>query len=200
MNELRKIIGENLANLRKNRKITQLELAERFGYSDKAISKWENGDTLPDVETLYQLCNFYGVNLDYLCDKDNINKKILGVSINNKLSLMNKIFITALVSSFVWILATIIFVYLLLISSKNYWEVFIWAIPVTCILIIVMNRLYFKNKFLAFNLLTIMVWSTITGCYLQFVQYNVWPLFLVGVPIQLALILWLGIKPVNKNK
>ena len=44
----------------------------------------------------------------------NINKKILGVSINNKLSLMNKIFITALVGSFVWILATIIFVYLLL--------------------------------------------------------------------------------------
>ena len=51
MESLRKIIGSNLAELRKERKITQLELAEMFGYAAKAISKWEKGDTLPDVET-----------------------------------------------------------------------------------------------------------------------------------------------------
>lgn len=200
MNELRKIIGENLATLRKNRKITQLELAERFGYSDKAISKWENGDTLPDIETLYQLCNFYGVKIDYLCDEENINKKVKNLSVDNKLSLTNKIFITALVTSFVWILATIIYVYLLIISNQNYWEIFIWAIPVSCLIIALMNKLYFKNKMLAFNLFSLMVWSVITGCFIQFIEYNIWPLFLVGVPIQIALILWLGIKPINKKE
>ncbi|MGM9873927.1 MAG: helix-turn-helix domain-containing protein [Bacilli bacterium] len=198
MNELRKIIGDNLANLRKNKKITQLELAERFGYSDKAISKWENGDMLPDVETLYQLCNFYGISLDYLCDENNINKKPLSVSLNKKLSLFNRICITALVASFVWILATIIFVYLLILSNINYWQIFVWAIPLTTLIILFMNRIYFKNKFLAFTLFSLMVWSIIAGCYIQFVSYNIWPLFLVGVPIQLALILWLGINPKNR--
>ena len=52
MEELKSIIGENLASLRKEKKLTQAELAERFNYTDKAISKWEKGETSPDIETL----------------------------------------------------------------------------------------------------------------------------------------------------
>ena len=72
MDDLKVIVGRNLAALRKRRKLTQLELAEQMNYSDKAVSKWEQGATLPDLETLKQLCDFYGVTLDYLVDKDNI--------------------------------------------------------------------------------------------------------------------------------
>ena len=64
MKDLRKIIGDNLTELRKRRGLTQLELAEKFNYTDRAVSKWENGDTLPDVEVLYQLCEYYGVTMD----------------------------------------------------------------------------------------------------------------------------------------
>ena len=66
MKEIREIVSENLTELRKEKKLTQLELAEKINYSDKAVSKWENGDTLPDIETLQKLCDFYGVTLDYL--------------------------------------------------------------------------------------------------------------------------------------
>ena len=77
MNDLRSIIGNNLSSLRKNKKLTQLELAEKMGYSDKAVSKWEKGDTLPDIETLYQLCNFYQVTLDFLVDTKGLENKNL---------------------------------------------------------------------------------------------------------------------------
>ena len=66
MDDLKIIIGKNLSSLRKARKLTQLELAEKLNYSDKAVSKWEQGATTPDIETLKQLCDFYGVTLDYL--------------------------------------------------------------------------------------------------------------------------------------
>ena len=74
--DIKQIIAKNLANLRKNKKITQTELAEQFGYSDKAISKWENGDTLPDIQTLYQLCEFYNVTLDFLVSEQSFDEKI----------------------------------------------------------------------------------------------------------------------------
>jgi transcriptional regulator with XRE-family HTH domain len=54
MRDVRQIIADNLIELRKVNKLTQLELAEKLNYSDKAISKWERGESLPDVEILCQ--------------------------------------------------------------------------------------------------------------------------------------------------
>ena len=57
----KEIVRENLVKLRKEHKLTQMELAEKIGYSDKAISKWERGESAPDVATLVQLADL-GVN------------------------------------------------------------------------------------------------------------------------------------------
>ena len=66
MEDLKIIVGKNLAALRKKKKLTQIELADKFNYSDKAVSKWEQGATLPDLETLCQLCDFYRVTTEVL--------------------------------------------------------------------------------------------------------------------------------------
>ena len=63
---LKLIIAQNLVELRKNKGLTQIQLAEKFGYSDKAVSKWEHGEAVPDIETLAKLVDYYGVTLDYL--------------------------------------------------------------------------------------------------------------------------------------
>ena len=55
--DIKKCIAENIADLRKYNKMTQGELATMLNYSDKAISKWEHGEALPDIEVLIQLCN-----------------------------------------------------------------------------------------------------------------------------------------------
>ena len=78
MKELREIIGQNLTELRKQKGYTQISLAEKLNYSDKAISKWEKGTSLPSIDVLLDLANLYGVTLDYLVKEgDSKEKKLL---------------------------------------------------------------------------------------------------------------------------
>ena len=66
MENIKEIIASNLASLRKERKFTQQELASKLNYSDKAVSRWEHAETLPDIETLCKICEIYGVKFEYL--------------------------------------------------------------------------------------------------------------------------------------
>ena len=66
MENVKEIIAKNLVELRKSRKYTQQQLAEKLNYSDKAISRWEHAESLPDIETLCKIADYYHVTLDYL--------------------------------------------------------------------------------------------------------------------------------------
>ncbi len=190
--DIKQIIAKNLANLRKNKKITQTELAEQFGYSDKAISKWENGDTLPDIQTLYQLCEFYNVTLDFLVSEQSFDEKIKYINHLNKKVIINNSLIELLYCSFVWILAVIIYVYLYTFSEINYWQIFIWAIPATTIVMLLFTKVR-KQKLYTFIVRSLFFWTLVTACYIQFIEYNIWPLFFLMIPIQVALILTIAI-------
>lgn len=190
--DIKQIIAKNLANLRKNKKITQTELAEQFGYSDKAISKWENGDTLPDIQTLYQLCEFYNVTLDFLVSEQSFEEKIKYINHLNKKVIINNSLIELLYCSFVWILAVIIYVYLYTFSEINYWQIFIWALPATTIVMLLFTKVW-KQKLYTFIVRSLFFWTLVTACYIQFIEYNIWPLFFLMIPIQVALILTIAI-------
>lgn len=199
MNNIRENIGKNLTELRKQKGLTQFEVAEKFHYSDKSVSKWENGDTLPDVETLEEICEFYGVTLDFIIkdnSKEDYAKQLTTSELNNRIA------ISTLLTSIVWMTATIIFVYTLI--SKNYtayWMAFVWAVPVSALILILMNRIYFRNKLMYFILYSIMSWTLLASVFLQLLSYNLWPLFLIGIPLQASLVIWLNIKHYpKKNK
>lgn len=194
MESLRKIIGSNLAELRKERKITQLELAEMFGYTDKAISKREKGDTLPDVETLYQLASFYGVTIDYLTNDIPLEEKEIITNPTKQTNIKaNRISIVLLSISLVWMLATICFVWIMVFNSVNYYQVFIYAISLTAIVLILFNKTWGERKY-NFYIYTLFLWSLISSIYVGFLQYNLWPLFLLGVPSQILIFLWSRMK------
>ena len=69
MKAIKEVLIENLISLRKEHKLTQLELAEKIGYSDKAVSRWEHGEVLPDVETLDTPLVTYGNLLSALLEE-----------------------------------------------------------------------------------------------------------------------------------
>ena len=196
MDDLRHIVGKNLAELRKRHGLTQLELAEKFNYTDRAISKWENGDTLPDLEVLYNLCEFYGVTIDYLTHEENARF----VKQDEPLSSLNKIAITALVSSVIWSLATVVFVLSLLRKSTPLWQSFIWAVPLNMVFLVVFNHSYFHLRLLTFISWSIFIWSFLAGAFLSFLQADLWPIFLLGIPAQITMVLWLNIRHTAKNK
>lgn len=68
------LIGESIKRLRRERELTQEEVAAHLGISFQAISKWERGDGYPDITMLPALSNYFGVSVDNLLGMDEINK------------------------------------------------------------------------------------------------------------------------------
>ena len=72
-------IGEFLKYLRKNKGLTQEQLAEHFCVSSRTVSRWENGNNMPDIDILIELADFYEVDIQELIDgerqSENMDKK-----------------------------------------------------------------------------------------------------------------------------
>ena len=194
MEDIKVIIGKNLAELRKRKKYTQLDLANILQYSDKSISKWEKGDSLPDIEVLYNICNLYGVTLDYLTHEGNYKDKKDYIKKDKKYT-KNKIIITLLSCISVWFIQTLIFVSLLIYKNIVLWPLFIWGLPITFILLLIFNCIW-GQKPLRFLYISCIIWSLLASVFLQLIYFdiNIWPLFLIGIPGQIATILTIGLK------
>ena len=64
--KLKHQLGANIVSYRKRIGLTQAGLAEKLNYSDKAVSKWERGESFPDVLTLVQLADLFGITVNDL--------------------------------------------------------------------------------------------------------------------------------------
>jgi transcriptional regulator with XRE-family HTH domain len=192
MSDLKKIIADNLIELRKRKKYTQQDLGNILGYSDKAISKWEKGESLPDIEVLYQISNLYGVTLDYLTHEGTYDEK--KEYIMPKYERRNKIMITLLFCSLIWFLVMIIFIYF---KNKdiNFWPVFIWGLPLTCVMLFYFN-IKWGRRVLNLPILSVFNWTFLGSVFLTFIykNENFWTIFLLGIPFQVAVVLWSQIK------
>ena len=66
-------IGRFIAECRKQTKLTQLQLADKLGITDKAISKWERGIAMPDTSLMLELCDILGISVNELLSGEKIN-------------------------------------------------------------------------------------------------------------------------------
>lgn len=201
--DINAIIGNNLLKLRKNKKLTQLELAEKFNYSDKSISKWEKGESLPNVEILCELAEFYGVTMnDLTSDKEisfetqshDAKKEKKNKAEKNKIPRMfsTKLMIALLSVVAVWLCATILFVALKLILDINYFMCFMWAGVISMVVLIIFNGIWGRMRYL-FPILTVLLWLLLASIHVQVfihTSYNIWPTYFLGIPLQLLIILW----------
>lgn len=180
MKNLRDIIPKNLIYLRKQHKFTQIDLAKKINYSDKAVSRWEKGEVLPDVEVLQKVCEVYDIPIEYIFKED------LGetFSTHKDKLLANKIIFGVFLISIVWTAITVGFVYLKLIRNIIFWQGFVWGVPISCLICHIVNQFYIKIKPITYVIHTIFIWSLLTSLYLQFLEYNLWLIFIVGVPVQ----------------
>ena len=196
MEELKNIIADNLIDLRKANKLTQFELAEKLNYSDKAISKWERGESLPDILVLKQLADMYAVSIDYMLVKhtDEVKAKYR----KPKPELNNKLIITLLACLSVWLLATILYINFKITTDIYYWKIWIWALPVNSIILIVFSSIWGKKSMIIASV-SLLIWTLILSFYLQFLQYNIWMLFILGIPAQVATSLCGKIKRTKKE-
>ncbi len=198
--DINAIIGENLLKLRKNKKLTQLELAEKFNYSDKSISKWEKGESLPNVEVLCELADFYGVTLNDLTQENETlptvelpNKKKNKATKNHAPRMFSsRLMISLLSVGAVWLLATMLFVALKITMNINYFMSFMWAGVLSCVVFLVFNGIWGRMRYM-FPILTVLLWLVLVSLHIQIyihTDFSIWPVYFLGIPLQILIILW----------
>jgi len=196
MEELRTIIGNNLAKLRKSRKLTQDQLAAKLNYSDKAISKWEHATSLPSIENLYEICQFFDVTLDDLTKSD---LKLYEGRDKRKVNQTNQIIITCLSVLLVFLIATTMFVGLFLFYNTYEWEVFVWSLPICSILLLVFNGVWGQIKWV-YPITTLLIWSLLCSVFVQFLDQSLWMIFILGIPGELIVIFWSRLTTTKRKK
>ena len=202
MNDIKSIIAKNITDLRVAKGMTQLELAEQLHYSDKAVSKWERGESVPEISTLKAIADLFGVTLDHLVNEHTPGEK-RDTAPERKYRFRNRSIVTAMCAVLVWFLALLAFVLLdlLPVEVELHWLAFVYAVPVTLLLWLVFNSVWFNPR-TNFLIISALVWSTLASLHVTVLVFgeNIWKVYLLGIPAQLVILLWSRIKPVIKNK
>lgn len=195
-------IGANISNYRKGAGLTQAGLAEKLNYSDKAVSKWERGESIPDVITLMQLSEQFGITVNDLLTDPNelpgnpgkLEKAMTQVSEKALKRKADKGIIQALSTTLVWFIALLVFVVLSSFEMLDpySWLIFFYAIPANAIVLLSLRSAWHDfrwNKVL----ISLIVWGCVVSIHVSFwvfFRYNFWKIFLLGIPGQIAIWLW----------
>ena len=204
--ELKITVGSNLSRLRKECGLTQAELAERINYSDKAVSKWERGESLPDVLTLLSLARELGTDLNTLTGCAPVAEQPAPVqpaqvpeplprkekSERPSRYRADKRVILKLSSILVWVVALFLYMVLDAFEVQNLWILFVMAVPANAIVLLSLRsawKMYGWNRVL----ISVILWGSLLTIYLLLwlgFRVNVWKILLMGVLGQAAILLW----------
>lgn len=196
MDQIKQIVAKNITELRRASGMTQLELAERLNYSDKAVSKWERGESLPDVAVLKQISDLFSVSMDYLVAEDH-QEHHTSRTVYEGRELRNRHIIMGISILLVWLAATIAFVIIDLVrgTSARNWVVYLYAVPVSMIIWLVFTSLWFNPR-RNFVIVSLLMWTALACIHIStlLAGYNIWIIYILGIPGQAIILLWSGLK------
>lgn len=195
--DVRETVSKNIIKLRTGAGLTQAEFADKMCYSDKAISKWERNESIPDITVLVRIADFFGVTVDYLVTPHDDGCDEAFVVPEKKKNNKTHVLITAMSASLVWVIALLGFSFGLPFAVNfPLWLLFVFAIPVTCIVCLVLSSIWFERKW-RFWFISILMWSLVASVFLALLlgwKLNFWALFLACIPGQAIILFWSGIK------
>ena len=197
MDELKAIIAENIQSLRRDAAMTQAALAEKLNYTDKAVSKWERGESVPDVAVLRDIADLFGVTVDYLLRRDHVSAEDPMPIHSKKRRLSNHASITCMSILLVWLIATFAFVLIDIIAPEtaSHWLAFVYAVPASMIVWLIFNSIWFCRR-RNFLIISLLMWTVLASFYLTLLPFNanLWQIFGLGVPGQAIIFLWSRLK------
>ena len=191
---VKQLIADNITYYRKKAGMTQAELAEKINYSDKAVSKWERGEGVPDVYVLCVMAEIFGITLnDFTAEP--LKRKISVIK-------RNKIVISLLSVGVAWLLATLAFVLISIVAPQFPYKhmPFIYAMPVSAIVLIVFSAIWGYKLVLLLSE-SALIWTLILSLYtsLTFLT-NAEYLFFLGIPVQVLAVIWFLLKKRKKYR
>ena len=196
MQDLKFIIAKNIQKLRQEKGMTQLDVAEKLNYSDKTVSKWERGESLPDIVVLKTLADLFQVTLDYLVEEEHdgkpVTKEMLDKNYRRNCYIITgtSIFIVALMATLIYVILAMIF------PGTSYpWLCYAYAVPAALIVWLVFNSIWFNPR-KNFMIVSFLVWSLLLALYMTFsmMGFHIWPILLVGIPAQIIIWMWSKIR------
>ena len=198
--KLKSRIGKNIAAHRKHAGLTQAGLAEKLNYSDKAVSKWERAESVPDVLTLAALAEVLGVTVnDLLADPNELPEETgavqqaMGRVVEKTLKRKaDKRIILSLSSILVWFVALFVYVVVSSLDIPNSWLAFFYAVPANAIVLLSLRSAWHDFRWNQI-LISAIMWGSVASVYATLLVlggWNVWRIFLLGIPGQIAILLW----------
>ena len=198
MEDIKSVIADNISSLRTSFGMTQLELAQKLHYSDKAVSKWERGESVPEISTLKSLAELFSVTVDYLLHPEHDARVYIKPSSTN---VRNHSVITAMSVLLVWFVSLLFYVVVDIFASVPFmWLVFIYSVPASCIVWLVFNSIWF-NKRRNYFIISLLTWGVIACVHLSSLAFgaNVWQVYILGAPAQLVILLWSFLRTGKNN-
>ncbi len=196
MDDIKLNIAQNIVSLRKRHNLTQIELAEKLNYSDKAISKWERAESIPDVTVLKTIADLFGVTVDYLLRSEHNEAEEPSGDGRNAIieHIKRRRMIVTLMSIFlVWVIATLIFVILDLSLDSVFGQFlcFVYAVPVSALVWLIFNSIW-HNRRLNYIIISVLMWTLLFAVHISVLLggSNIWQLYLLGIPGQIIIALW----------
>ena len=198
--KLKNLIGKNIAMHRKRCGLTQLGLAEKLNHSDTAVSKWERGESVPDVITLAQLASLYEITVDDLLRDPNelppdSEGKIQNVVEKTLKRKADKRVILGLSSLLVWFVALLVYVLLSSFDIPNGWLAFFYAVPVDAIVMLSLRSAWRDFRWNR-ALISMIMWGVMVGIFVTLLVFlgeagwRFWRILLLCIPGQAAILLW----------
>ena len=198
MEDLKEVIAKNLVRLRQQAGLTQLKLAEMLNYSDKAVSKWERGESIPDLRVLIQLAEIYHIKVD-----DIITEHPEGEIKPKQKKEKKRLLIVLLSVGLVWFVATGVFaiMYFTQSAAPYAWMVYVVAPIVTSIVLTVFSGIW-GTKLTNAITCTMILWSAVAIFHVFFSVFapavdKWWLFYVVAAPFQVLIILWFFFRKVK---
>ena len=208
MYDAKPIVAKNITELRQNAGMTQAQLAERLNYSDKAVSKWERGESLPDVSVLYEISRLFGVTVDALITDGGspegtsseafvpgeAARTVGGQSDGERRAKRKRALITGMSVILVWLVATVAFVVfdiVLDVASRPHALAFVYAVPASLVVWLVLNTVWFSRR-RNYLIISLLMWTSLGAAVLTLAVFGSlwWQMMLLGVPGQIIILLW----------
>lgn len=190
MKDIKRIVANNISNLRISNNMTQAELAEKLNYSDKAVSKWERAESSPDISVLTEIAELFGVTLDYLVKSDSSSGNEIPTVKEKK---YNRRAIAYISESTGWFVAIFAFIITTLILKKTtfQWLYFVYALPIVLIVKLIFNSVWFNPRH-NYLIISVLMWSVLSAVHITFLYFriNVSLVYLLGVAGQAVIVLW----------
>ena len=191
MNDIKSIVAKNITKLRQSNNMTQLELAEKINYSDKAISKWERAESSPDISVLVDIAAVFGVSVDYLVQAEHTDVPVTASEVPERR--YNRKPIAYIAESVAWLVAIAAFIITTLIVKEITFQFlyFIYALPVVLVVKLIFNSIWFNPRN-NYPIISMMMWSILAAVHITclYFDFNVALIYLLGVAGQIVIVLW----------